>query len=180
MKFKSFIAAISSALALLASTAMVGFSLIELLVVVAIIGILAAIGTVGYNNYIISTKNAAVLANANAIAEALKACDAANNCPDKHADASAKIFAQNANMGNPFIPNVIGRDMVECNGGCVVVPDHPDSPSGQIQIVSVSVTVGNGIVDGIQVLACDNDGFNPNNYQADPHSPAPFAVNNLL
>ena len=34
-----------------------GFSLIELLVVVAIIGVLAAVGVVGYQGYIDSTKN---------------------------------------------------------------------------------------------------------------------------
>lgn len=44
-----------------------GFSLIELLVVVAIIGVLAAVGVVGYQGYIDSTKKSVTEANAKAV-----------------------------------------------------------------------------------------------------------------
>ena len=48
-----------------------GFSLIELLVVVAIIGILAAVGVVGYNGYIEATKDETAKANLNIMARAI-------------------------------------------------------------------------------------------------------------
>ena len=57
-----------------------GFSLVELLVVVAIVGILAAIGTVGYNQYITTAQNNATITNALAIQKGLQTCDAAANC----------------------------------------------------------------------------------------------------
>jgi type IV pilus assembly protein PilA len=58
---------------------MQGFSLIELLVVVAIIGILAAVGTVGYSNYMNSTKQRVTIANAEAVLSGLKTLAAAKD-----------------------------------------------------------------------------------------------------
>lgn len=49
-----------------------GFSLVELLVVVAIIGVLAAVGSVGYSNYMETTKLKVLKSNAEAVASALK------------------------------------------------------------------------------------------------------------
>ena len=49
-----------------------GFSLIELLVVVAIIGILAAVGIVGYQGYIDAAKKESALANGNTVARAIE------------------------------------------------------------------------------------------------------------
>ena len=50
--------------------------------VVAIIGILAAIGSVGYSRYIESARNAAIIAIAKQISDALQACDTNNSCKD--------------------------------------------------------------------------------------------------
>ncbi len=99
-----------------------GFSLIELLVVVAIIGVLAAVGVVGYQGYIDSTKKSVTDANAKAVhqwlinSKTVRAAGidmdpvvcgvSAGNTPGDttaaSAVASAGCFGTFASAGNPF------------------------------------------------------------------------------
>ena len=97
-----------------------GFSLIELLVVVAIIGVLAAVGVVGYQGYIDSTKKSVTDANAKAVHQWLintktvraagidvdpSQCSANNfagTTTASAATASTSCFAQLGAAGGPF------------------------------------------------------------------------------
>ena len=97
-----------------------GFSLIELLVVVAIIGVLAAVGVVGYQGYIDSTKKSVTDANAKAVHQWLintktvraagidtdpDECDAKTLVPSTTAEeavSASGCFGALALPGNPF------------------------------------------------------------------------------
>ena len=71
-----------------------GFSLVELLVTIAIISVLAAAGLLGYNKYILSAKRATNEANAKSLADALAAESVTPNICNEPAtsDASGSYF----------------------------------------------------------------------------------------
>ena len=109
-KNKKMIQASTTTAALAGTSLMLGFSLIELLVVVAIIGILAAIGIVGYGKYTDVAKRGAVEANASTLAAALQTADGAGTCIDgsqivksaNGVNTCAGLIVTNSNMQNPY------------------------------------------------------------------------------
>jgi type IV pilus assembly protein PilA len=133
---------------------MQGFSLIELLVVVAIIGILAAVGTVGYSNYMNSTKARVTVANAESVLSGLKTLAAAKDTGAGCSNWTSCIGNVTEDITkNPYLPNsnetvyVLNNTGTQtCNtlaadAGKVYVRNAGPTTGGN---VSVSYCVGNG------------------------------------
>ena len=93
-----------------------GFSLIELLVVVAIIGILAAIGTVGYNNYTSDASAAVNKANDKQIMEAVLLEDSAPKINCESGLNCAAAVASSANISQHSEPR--------CDQGKLVIGEQ--------------------------------------------------------
>ena len=126
------------------------FALIELLVVVALLSILSAVGVVTYNGYVSGAKDRSAYSNFNQIVKAMN-----NELANCRINPSAKIFTSHncdsnsepeinnisnffntSNFRNPYNnnQNVVGSNL--CNKGEVVVSSSSVSGSYQVQYVS--------------------------------------------
>ena len=117
-----------------------GFSLIELLVVVAIIGVLAAVGVVGYQGYIDSTKKSVTESNAKAVHQWIlntktvraagitvkpSSCDGSSVNLDTCFQGASGIAAS----GNPFNGFKNPYDTAQTGTGAIVGYDSASAPT---------------------------------------------------
>ena len=127
-----------------------GFALIEILVVVALISILSAVGIVSYNGYVSSSQDRASLSNFNQIIKTMNN-ELANckinpsarafgnhNCGSNFEPSVANIsnYFKTLKLKNPYDANndVIGSNL--CNKGEIVISSSNVSGSYQVQYVS--------------------------------------------
>jgi len=161
--------------------------LIELLVVVAIIGVLAAAGVVGYTSYLDGVKNDTHRNNAKTIAAALKTVGVARSgglavspaaCADgvpadatpaaitaakKTRQACAAAIATDGKFKSPFVANASPADYIGSGGACNA------ANAGKLLVVD---PVESPAAEA-KVIACNKDG---GNYTDASYSDAQFGT----
>jgi prepilin-type N-terminal cleavage/methylation domain-containing protein len=133
-----------------------GFSLVELLVVVAIIGILAGVGIVAYNNYIDDAETKVIEANAKLLAKNISAEKAKN-----------RTAGSGSTINSTAVSNIIAGGAKVPQGGTITavtitsatepltLAECPAVPANSIQS---AYRAASGSTIKESVIVCYNDG----------------------
>ncbi|WP_017443656.1 pilin [Gayadomonas joobiniege] len=117
-----------------------GFTLIELMIVVAIIGILAAVAVPAYNEYFKSARSTEAIQQADALKKPVAAC----------------ILKQAALLGETADKDTI---KTPCDSGTNSIPAAIDKTAG-----AKSTIAGASVTDGVVCVSASTDGSGTLNY----------------
>ena len=114
-----------------------GFTLIELMIVVAIIGILAAIAIPQYQNYIAKSQVSRAMGETSSVKTAVETClnegnDAANDCPLGITDSNIQNTTVGA-AGTAAAPNADGTNSVALTQESVIIATFADQAAATLK-----------------------------------------------
>ena len=132
-----------------------GFTLIELMIVVAIIGILAAIAIPAYQDYIARAQMSEAMVLADGVKTAVAEAFANDGtCPDNHLAAASGIAFFSDISGN-YVASVTTAGTGTATGGCTIEAKlKATGVSTGIQGKSITLTMGTTATAGSLTWAC--------------------------